>query len=235
MTGRKQEITLQKDFDAVVTYGDTVVELHTDGSTVVKIGGHSTTYANGNVSAQPAPLPVVHNDEEYTRILDLAVAEARKYGHATVGFNHVLAAIIKVRPQELADILGPKFKVSTLAAMLDKDMGQIKSHPQDLVPGSTFRMGPETFHAMENARATTRHWRTDRLYAAELLYSMLSAGKVRRDERSITLDYIDMSLSNYRVLNAYDVSREAIDKYAGTIGEAFPKSGNSPPDLRSPC
>jgi hypothetical protein len=52
--GRKQEISLGDDFDAVVRYGSTTVELSASGSVIVKTKGDAVIYTNGDVKVRPA-------------------------------------------------------------------------------------------------------------------------------------------------------------------------------------
>jgi hypothetical protein len=53
-SGKTQEISLGSDFDAVVRYGGTTVELKADGNLVVKTNGNTTVYTNGDVKVRPA-------------------------------------------------------------------------------------------------------------------------------------------------------------------------------------
>src|SRR5260370_38412708 len=53
-SGRKQEIPLGDDFDAVVRYGGTTVELSADGNVTVKTKGDAVVYTNGDVKVRPA-------------------------------------------------------------------------------------------------------------------------------------------------------------------------------------
>jgi hypothetical protein len=51
---KTQEISLGSDFDAVVRYGETTVELKADGNVVVKTNGNATVYTSGDVKVRPA-------------------------------------------------------------------------------------------------------------------------------------------------------------------------------------
>src|SRR5437660_450820 len=53
-SGRKQEISLGDDFDAVVHYGGTTVELSPNGSVILKTNGDAVVYTNGDVKVRPA-------------------------------------------------------------------------------------------------------------------------------------------------------------------------------------
>ena len=53
-SGKKQEISLGDDFDAVVRYGGTTVELNADGNVTVKTKGNAVVYTNGDVKVRPA-------------------------------------------------------------------------------------------------------------------------------------------------------------------------------------
>ena len=53
-SGKKQEISLGDDFDAVVRYGGTTVELSADGNVTVKTRGNAVVYTNGDVKVRPA-------------------------------------------------------------------------------------------------------------------------------------------------------------------------------------
>jgi Protein of unknown function (DUF1566) len=53
-SGKKQEISLGDDFDAVVRYGGTTVELSASGSVIVKMKGDAVIYTNGDVKVRPA-------------------------------------------------------------------------------------------------------------------------------------------------------------------------------------
>jgi hypothetical protein len=52
-SGKKQTISLGSDFDAVVRYGETTVELNADG-VIVKTKGNVIVYTNGDVKVRPA-------------------------------------------------------------------------------------------------------------------------------------------------------------------------------------
>ncbi len=52
--GKTQEITLGDEFDAVVHYGDTTVEMHPGGDLIVKTNGNAVVYTNGDVKVRPA-------------------------------------------------------------------------------------------------------------------------------------------------------------------------------------
>src|ERR1035437_1920943 len=52
-SGKKQTISLGSDFDAVVRYGETTVELNADG-VIVKTKGNVIVYTNGGVKVRPA-------------------------------------------------------------------------------------------------------------------------------------------------------------------------------------
>jgi hypothetical protein len=53
-SGEKQEISLGTDFDAVVRYGGTTVELSADGNVTVRTMGNAVVYTNGDVMVRPA-------------------------------------------------------------------------------------------------------------------------------------------------------------------------------------
>jgi hypothetical protein len=53
-SGKKQEISLGDDFDAVVRYGGITVELNADGNVTVKTKGNAVVYTNGDVKVRPA-------------------------------------------------------------------------------------------------------------------------------------------------------------------------------------
>src|SRR5947207_14645373 len=49
--GKKQEISLEDDFDAVVRYGGTTVELKPDGNVTVKTNGNAIIYVDAYTKA----------------------------------------------------------------------------------------------------------------------------------------------------------------------------------------
>src|SRR5258708_6921449 len=53
-SGKKQEISLGDDFDAVVRYGGTTVKLSASGGVIVKTKGDAVVYTNGDVKVRPA-------------------------------------------------------------------------------------------------------------------------------------------------------------------------------------
>jgi Protein of unknown function (DUF1566) len=53
-SNKTQEISLGSDFDAVVRYGGTTVELSSGGDVVVKTKGNAVVYTNGDVKVRPA-------------------------------------------------------------------------------------------------------------------------------------------------------------------------------------
>jgi hypothetical protein len=51
---KTQQISLGDDFEAVVRYGGTIVELSPSGDVVVKTKGNAVVYTNGDVKVRPA-------------------------------------------------------------------------------------------------------------------------------------------------------------------------------------
>jgi hypothetical protein len=69
--GKKQDISLGSDFDAVVRHGGTTVELKADGNVIVITKGNAIVYANGDVTVRPsandaARSPIVASAEPKT-------------------------------------------------------------------------------------------------------------------------------------------------------------------------
>ncbi|HTK84313.1 MAG TPA: ATP-dependent Clp protease ATP-binding subunit [Patescibacteria group bacterium] len=149
------------------------------------------------------------------QIRRLASDKAREYGHATITFNHVLLALVSRNPRDVDAVLGPKIKAASLMRMLDNDLKNVKNHPQDLLPGGKVELGTETGRMLKRADLAARNWsKPEDMFGGELLYAMLSSGKVDKNERSTTLDYVDMTLSVNKTLDAAQECRKSVDKLA---------------------
>jgi ATP-dependent Clp protease ATP-binding subunit ClpC len=157
-------------------------------------------------------------DNAQQQIEKLAKAKARELGHAKATFNHLLYALIKKDPQEIDSLLNPKLRSSTLLNMVEKDLRQRpKSADSD---AGEVDFSVEASRALKRAEVISgKNWSSDKIFAPELLHAMLETGKVEMEERSPTLDYVRMILSNHTALDAGVECRKLIDQFAAARGE----------------
>ncbi len=211
----KQNVSLKNDFDTVVRYGETTVELNANGSVIVNTKGRTITCENSSVTIR-----VPANDTKTgEKITALAADIARKYGHATITFNHLLAAVLQTAPQQIDGAFGSKIRAATLMSLLEKDLKNTESNPQTLLPGSNFAFSETASAALSQTKDAIKRWNSDRFFGLELIHSMLKAGRVPHSESSVTLQYVDMVVSSCKTLDAAKEVRAMIDKFGAASGE----------------